>query len=104
VQVEVIDEGLTPGVQHGEEPELTLQAPRWIVSEGLERVGDAVEQQPEQRSLVAEHERVQLVGQGEDEMEVSDGQQILLAFLEPTFSGEGLAFGAVTVAARVVAG
>src|SRR3989304_8984748 len=37
-------------------------------------------------------------------MEVSDGQEIFLAILEPTFLGEGLTLGAVTVAAGVVAG
>jgi hypothetical protein len=44
------------------------------------------------------------VGQGEDEMEISDGQQFLLPLLKPPLLGESLTLGAVTVAAGVVAG
>jgi hypothetical protein len=44
------------------------------------------------------------VGQGEDEVEVSDREQLLLPLLKPALLGEGLALGAVTIAAGVVAG
>ena len=43
-----------------------------------------------------------LFGQGEDEVEISHGQQFRLARLQPCFCGTGLALGAVTVAAGVV--
>jgi hypothetical protein len=44
---------------------------------------------------------VELAGQGEDHVEVSDGQDALLARLEPARLVEGLALGAMPVGAGV---
>jgi hypothetical protein len=74
-----------------------------IPGKGGERVGDRGEEQGVDHPGIALGERVQGVGQGEDEVEVLDGQQLGPARLEPPFLGEGLAFGAMPIAAGVVA-
>jgi hypothetical protein len=40
--------------------------------------------------------------QGEDDVEVVDGQDLLFAFCQPAFPGHVLALGAVAVAAGVI--
>jgi hypothetical protein len=102
MQVEVLGEILSPGVQDRRAAEVAAEM-AGIAGEGGEGVGDGVEEQGVERTGIALGERVEGVRQGKDQMEVLDGQQFGAAGVEPPFLGERLALGTVTVAAGVVA-
>ena len=66
------------------------------------RLGGCAEQQVIDDSLVVEGDLGDLGRQGEDDVEVSDRQQVGLALGQPRARGGALALGAVPVAAAVV--
>ena len=101
VQMEVLRQILPPGVQDGRAAEVAAEM-AGIAAEGGEGVGGGVEEEGVEEPGVALREGVEGMRQGEDEMEVLDGQQLRAAGVEPALFGEGLAFGTVTVAAGVV--
>jgi len=74
-----------------------------IVSEGGEGGRDSLEEQRVDDAGIALGERVERMRQGEDQMEVLDGEQFRAARVQPAFLGESLTFGTVAVAAGVVA-
>ena len=100
MHVRVPVEGLAPGVQDDDDAELGVPE---VVGEGLQGVGGHAEQQSVEQHGVVKRQCHQRFGQGEDEVEVLDRQQLLLACLDPQGALEGAALGAVAVAAGVVA-
>ena len=73
-----------------------------IAAELAQSLRHAVEQDFENRRLIAQDERVELMGQGEYDMEISDGQQLGGSRLKPLCFGERLTLGAMAVAAGIV--
>ncbi|MBE3065010.1 MAG: hypothetical protein IMZ69_08325 [Spirochaetes bacterium] len=75
-----------------------------IGAEGEQRVGDGLEEDLVEAGLVREDDRVEVVWQGEDGVEVVDRQEFGLSGLEPLGLGDGLALGAMAISAGVVGG
>jgi hypothetical protein len=71
-----------------------------VASEALERGGGGLKEEAVDELGVALGERVQGVVEGEDRVEVFDGEQLAAAGVEPAFGGQTLALGAVAVATR----
>ena len=101
VHVHVLGESLPPGVEHGGHAEVAPEVPR-IAPEGHERGGRALKQQPIDQARVTLGERVEDVGQGEDDVEVRNRQHLSAARREPALGGHALALGTVPIATGVV--
>ncbi len=91
-------QGLSPSVQNTEKTDFGAET-LWIGSYFHESGTGSLEQEGEQELLVLPHQRDQAVGDAEDDMEVSDGQQLLAPFLEPLLACVDLALRAVAIAA-----
>jgi hypothetical protein len=100
VHVNMLGEGLPPGVEHGGHAEVAPEVP-WVASEGHEGGGRAVKQQPIEQARMTLGERVERVGQGEDDVEVRDRQHLPAARREPALGGHTLALGTVPIATGV---
>jgi hypothetical protein len=101
VEMRMQSQVLSPGMQNAEKADLgseVLGAGRNF-KHGLS--AGTVEQIVEQPRM-ALTERVQLVGQGKDDVEVGYAEQILFAPCEPALASLGLALGTVAVATGVV--
>src|SRR6266508_1888902 len=98
----MLGEVLSPGVQDRRAAEVATEMAR-IASEGGEGGGDGLEEQRVEDAGIALGERVERMRQGEDQMEVLEGEQFRAARVQPAFLGESLTFGTVAVAAGVVA-
>jgi hypothetical protein len=97
----VEQEILSPSVQHSGHGDLCAEV-FGIASDLAQGRGRCVEEDGEQEPLVAQDQRIQLVGQREDEVKVWDWQQPLEALLEPLFTLRTLALWTVPIAAGVV--
>ena len=101
VDVRMWSQRLSPSVQDGQEASLCAQV--LGIGKDLEQCGGTgLKEQRKQLSLVLPHQRHKLVWNAEDEMEVADRQQLLLALLNPLVARSGLTLGAVPVAAGVI--
>src|SRR5215813_4378299 len=100
--MQVLGEGLAPGVQEEGRADLAAQ-PAGVGAEFKERIRGGVEQQPVEDTRIALRECVERVWQREDEVEVRHRQQFRPPRLEPALLRPGLALRAVPVAAGVVA-
>ena len=96
----VMFEFLIPGVKHAKEADLGAEM-FGIASDFEEGFGAGLQQEVVQDLLVLPGERCQLMGQGEDNMNVRRRQKFLATCLEPTVASVGLALGAVPVTAAV---
>ena len=94
-------EVLSPGVQDGDETDPCAQA-FGIGGDLVERLCDGVKQHAVHDSLVGQGQRVECIGQGENNMEVLDGKQFFGAVRHPLRAGNALTLGTVPVAAGVV--
>jgi hypothetical protein len=74
----------------------------FLVPDGRHCLGLCAEQEAVDRPRVPIRDAGDLCGQGEDDVEVLDRQQIFGACLHPVACGRSLAFGAVTVLAGVI--
>ena len=97
----MLRERLAPRVEDRGDPDRAAEVPR-IAPEGEQRVGGRAEEQRVDHARIALRERVEVVRQGEDDVEVRDRQQVGLARREPPFLGERLALGTVAIATGVV--
>src|ERR1035438_7502137 len=80
MEVGMVHEVLSPGVENGGEAQLGLEA---LLAE-LEKGGaGALKEQAVERGLVLEDERAQGGGEGEDPVEIADGQERAPLLLEP---------------------
>ena len=101
MQVGVVQQGLTPGVQHAEEADLGAEVGR-VGGDPAQGLGRGMEQDVVDHRLVLEGDDGDLVRHREDDVEVGSIEQLRLAVRQPLGAGEGLALGAVPVAAGVV--
>src|SRR5271163_4711111 len=101
VDVRMEEQVLAPGMQDADESN-PRREPLRVGGDFLHRGGAAAEEQVVQQAGIALAERVQLVRQRKDHVEVADGQQFLLTSREPALPGLRLALHAVTVAAGVI--
>ena len=78
-------EVLPPGVKHREKPDLRAEMPP-IGSDGPQRLGGRVEQDLVDRAGILEGNRGDLVGNGEDDMEILRIEKLLvrLRSIDPT--------------------
>ena len=101
VDMDVLSQVLPPGVQHHGDAEFAAE-PAGVAAELEQSPGGGLEQQPVDERRVGLGNGVERVGQGEHDMPVADVEQIGALALDPPDLREGLALGAVTVAARGV--
>ncbi len=94
----MVQKVLRPGMQHRREAQGGLE----VVPAELQQGGaGAGEQESVEPCLVVLEERVQVVREGEHDMEVRDGQQVLGLLLQPLGALQPLAARTVPVAAGV---
>src|SRR6476469_11046123 len=94
-------EVLPPGVKHREKPDLRTEMPP-IGSDGPQRLGGRVKQDLVDRAGILERNRGDLVGNGEDDMEILRVEKLGPPSLDPFRPGERLALGAATRTAAVI--
>jgi hypothetical protein len=94
----MIQQGLTPGVQHGRNPDLGFES---SLSKLQERLAGRRKEQLEERWPVLPEQPVECVRQGEDQMEIRDGQQRRFLLFQPIYCPGALALRTVTIAATV---
>lgn len=92
---------LPPAVQDGEEADLRAEV-AGIGGDGGESGGACGEQDLVQRRFVAQDQVVELLGDGENDVMVVDGQQFILPAVDPLRARRVAALRAVAVAAGVV--
>ncbi len=81
MEMKMVHKVLSPGVQHGNEPEPAIKVPLWIFCKCLKRFINRSKQELQGDSFVAEYNRVKLMGQGEDQMKIAAGEQFGLAVI-----------------------
>ena len=99
--MEVLGEGLAPGVQDRGDPDRATQMPR-IAPEGEQRVGSRAEEEGIEDARIPLGQRIEQMREGEDDVEVGNREQVGSACREPPFLGERLALRAVPIATGVV--
>ena len=99
MQVRVEVQVLAPAMEHAEEAEFHSQTFGYGVEEGL---GGGMEENAIDGFFVVEGDGGDLLGQGEDHVEVLGGQQFGSPVLEPVLASQALALGAMPVAAGAV--
>jgi hypothetical protein len=97
--MEVVDERLRPGMQDADEPQLSFKSPLVILCKGLQGLIDSGKQDIQGGIFVGQYNGVQLMWQGENQVEVTAGQQFCFAVIEPFFLCQRLAFRAMAVTA-----
>ena len=97
----MVHQVLSPGVPHGEEADLRAQV-LGLRGDRAQRFGCRPEQDVVDDHLVLEGDDGDLVGHGENNMEVRHVEQFRPPVLEPLSPGQPLALRAVPVAAGVV--
>lgn len=100
MDMRVMHERLSPRVQHAQKADLGAQA--FGVGRDLQqRVGHTAEQQVVERSLVLQHERGELVRDGEHHVAIVQRNQFANTRRHPTIARLRLALGTVAIAAGV---
>ncbi len=84
VEVGMIHEVLAPGMENADHPHLCAEM-FWVLGEFGERLGGRVKKQVVQDPLVPGNQGIQFCGEGEDHMEVFNGEEVLMASLDPFF-------------------
>ena len=82
----MMSEVLRPGVQHSEHADASAEMAR-IGGDLQQRLGGCAKQQVVKQTLVAECEWCQLLGHGEDHMDVGHRQQARGLLQEPAVAG-----------------
>jgi hypothetical protein len=75
VDVRMVLEVLSPGMEHAEQTDVGTQMLR-VASDFEQRGSTGTEEQIVEQPLVLQHKRGQLMRQSEDDMEVGHGQQL----------------------------
>ena len=102
MQVRMKLEVLSPAVQHGKEADLRTEM-FGIGRDGSQRLGRGPEENAVDHLLVLVGDRGDLFRHGKDDVKIRNLQKFGLAVLDPLGPGQRLAFGAMPIAARVVA-
>jgi hypothetical protein len=82
--MKMVVELLIPCVQDTDKAQLAAQL---VLSKAQQRFRDSFEQKRQHRGFVVESNNVQFVGQGKDDVKVTDRKQLFFAGLHPSFSG-----------------
>ena len=98
MQVRVMLEVLSPTVEHGEETDLRAQMPR-IGGDGAQGLCGSVEENVVDHGFVLVSDGGNLLRNGKDDVEVRAVEKLGLALLDPLGPCQGLALGALPVAA-----
>ncbi len=101
MNVRMVLEFLTPGVQHAEETDISAEV-LGIAGNFKQCFGAGAEKQTVDDLLVLQGQWSEQVRQRENKMGIARGKEFLLAVRQPTFARAALAFWAVPVSARVV--
>ena len=99
MEMEVGSEVLVPGVKRGNKARFSAE---FVFTEGQKRLGCGVKQDGEHHLFMAQDDGVELMGQGEDHVEVLYRQDLSSSFLKPAFTRHVLACGAMPIAAGMV--
>src|SRR5579863_9550283 len=97
----MVGERRAPCMEHGSDPDAGAEMLR-VGGDRQYRLGCRAKQQIVDRRLILRGDVGDLGRQGEDDMEVSDRQQVGLALGEPGARGGSLALWAVPVAAAII--
>ena len=100
VQVRMEVQVLAPAMEDAKENEFQSQP---LGCDGEQGLGGGAKQNVVDDWFVVESEGGDRLGDGEDDMEIPGGQQFGSAILQPVFTGDALALGAMAVAAGTVA-
>jgi len=92
---------LAPGVQHRHEANPRAEV-LGIRRDSLQRLGRSTEEDAVYRPFVLQGDSGDLLGDGKDDVEVFDGEEILFSIGDPLMSGGRLALWAVAIPAGVV--
>jgi hypothetical protein len=84
MDVGMLHEVLAPGVQNTDTPYLCPEM-FWVVCEFREHFGDRTEKKIVQDLAVHGDQGMEFRGEGEDHMEIGDGQEVLIAGFDPSF-------------------
>jgi hypothetical protein len=101
MQMRMVQEGLGPGVQDGNETHFCSQV-LGVLRYLFEGLRCSLEQDRVNHILVSQGQRSEAFREGEDHMEVSCGEQILFPGFKPSLFIQALALGAMAVSAGVV--
>ena len=96
----VLGEGLAPRVQDGRDADRAAEVSR-IAAEGEERLGGRPKQERVDHARIALRERIERMGQREDDVKVGNGEQVRTPGVDPAGTGPGLTRGAVPIPTRV---
>jgi hypothetical protein len=102
--MDVVAQGLVPGVQDRRDAERAAEAALGIGPEFQKRLRHRAKENVVDRRLVAKRDGIKLMRKREDKMEVRDRQKFFLPGLKPPRRGQRLALRAMAVAAGVVGG
>src|SRR5437016_7391482 len=102
VEMGMVDQGLSPGVEYGKEADFSSQM-LGIGSDGGQGLGHGSKQNVVDDLFVLVSDGSDLFGDGEDHMEIVRGEDFGHSLLDPLRTREGLALWAMAVPAAVVA-
>ncbi len=97
----MLEQTLVPGMQDGQDAQAGFPTGTGELQQGG---GRGLKEEADHDSQVGPDQGMELVGKGEDHMEIANRQQFDPAFFEPAGLGQGPAFGTMPVAAGVVGG
>lgn len=100
MQMGVMQQILSPGMQNGDEADLTRQ----VLGIGRDRaqgLGGGVKQDLVDHGLVLVRDRGDLLGQCEDHVEIVDGNEVGLTVFQPLRAHQGLTLRTVPIAATI---
>ena len=101
MDVRMMLERLAPGMEHGENAEVGTEMAR-IGGEFAQRLGRGPKQDGVNARLVLEGDPGDRGRQGENDMEIGNGQEFGFSLAQPSLAGRPLTFGTVPIAAGVV--
>jgi hypothetical protein len=97
--MDVAVERLSPGAEHGGDPDLAVEM---SLTKLKQRLTGRFEEQVVDKPVVELSEQADLIGQGEDDMEVADRKQLALPSVDPFDHLGVLALRAVAIATGVI--
>jgi hypothetical protein len=84
MDVGMIHEVLAPGVENPDTPDLCPEMVR-VLGKLCKSLGDRTEKKIIKDLAVQGDQRIEFGGEGEDEMEIRNGEEVLTAGLDPSF-------------------
>ena len=103
MQMGMEEQVLSPTVQQGEETDLRAQVLR-IGGDGAQSLCRSTEEDVIEQLFVLIGDGGNLFRQGEDDVEIGNGEEFRLAVLQPLGASQGLALGTMPISAAMVSG